>query len=97
MTQKPRIYDPEFKARAIELARTSGDGVKTTARNLGVGYSTLTKWIDTAKRSPSGTPMRAPGSTPHPLEQEVQRLRRENEVLRLLDPKTHLTGRVAGA
>ena len=80
MTQKSRIYDPDFKARAIGLARTSGEVVKTTARNIGIGYSTLAKWIAMTRRTPSSTPTHPPGSSPHPLE-EVSSSRDRRSVL----------------
>jgi transposase len=82
MTDKPRIYDPEFKARAVELARTPGHNVRGAARDLGIGYSTLTKWLSDTRRTPSSTPNRPTTTNQASLEEEVKRLRRENEVLR---------------
>ena len=37
-------YSAEFKAHAVELLERNGGNVNKTARELGIGKTTLTKW-----------------------------------------------------
>jgi transposase len=87
MTRKHKTYDPAFKTQAIQLATTPGSTIQGTAKNLGIGYSTLTRWLAEEKdQTPTlpNKPNAARTSNPsiQALEEENQRLRRENEVLR---------------
>ena len=78
-------YSLEFRTQAVQLALTSGKSRQTVANELGVGFSTLTKWIR-QQRDSSPTPQTGSVTngitTQQALEQEVRRLKRENEVLR---------------
>ena len=70
-------YDAEFRARAVELVRTSGLPRAQVARDLGLNPETLRLWatqaaVDAGERSGLTTDERA----------ELARLRRENAVLR---------------
>jgi len=70
-------YDPEFRARAVELVRTRGLPRAQVARDLGVNVETLRLWvkqaeIDAGRRDGPTTDERA----------ELTRLRRENAVLK---------------
>jgi len=70
-------YDPEFRARAVELAGTSGLPRAQVARDLGLNPETLRLWVkqsavDAGERTGLTTDERA----------ELARLRRENAVLR---------------
>ena len=70
-------YDPEFRARAVELVRTRGLPRAQVARDLGVNPETLRLWVkqaavDAGQRDGLTTDERA----------ELVRLRRENRVLR---------------
>ncbi len=72
-----RPYDPEFRARAVELVRTSGLPRAQVARDLGLNPETPRVWvkqaaIDAGERAGLTTDERA----------ELARLRRENAVLR---------------
>ncbi len=96
-------FPPEFKTQAVQLALTSAKARRTVAQELGVGLSTLTKWIKQHHQSAHGAQPVSPvtGLTTHQaLEPENRcflltrrhltgrsRLKRENEVLRLLDPE----------
>lgn len=75
-----RAFSDEFKAEAVRLVQTRAAGVSLAqlSRELDVGVDQLRAWARAA-----GEPERDGG--PHPgesLAQEVQRLRRENAVLR---------------
>jgi transposase len=70
-------YAPEFRTEAVRFVKDSGKSMFQIARDLGVSYETLRKWvrqaeIDGGKREGLTTEER----------QELQRLRRENWVLR---------------
>ena len=78
MEQPSRIpYDPEFRARAVELVRTRGLPRAQVARDLGIHVETLRLWvtqaeIDTGHRDGLTTDEKA----------ELTRLRREVAVLK---------------
>ena len=70
-------YDPEFRARAVELVRTRGLPRAQVARDLGVNPETLRLWVkqaevDAGQRDGLTTDEKA----------ELVRLRRENRILR---------------
>ena len=70
-------YPPEFRARAIELARTSGLPPSQVARDLGLDPDTIRRWlrqaeVDAGRRQGATTDEQA----------ELLRLRREVALLR---------------
>jgi transposase len=74
----PRLpYPPEFRARAIELARTSGLRPSQVARDLGVAPDTISRWL----RQSDGDAGRREGVTTDE-KAELARLRRENALLK---------------
>jgi transposase len=78
MTQQKR-FTKEFEVEAVRLALTSGRTRRSIATDLGVGLSTLTRWIGRSRDSQPAPP----DSLQQPdLAAELKRLRRENEVLR---------------
>ena len=70
-------YDPEFRARAIELVRTRGLSRAQVARDLGINAETLRLWI---KQADIDAGQRAGLTTDE--QAELTRLRRENRILR---------------
>jgi transposase len=78
MGQQKR-FTKAFEDEAVRLALTSGRTRRSVAADLGVGLSTLTRWIGRSRdRKPEG----GGGSEQVDLAAEVKRLRRENEILR---------------
>jgi transposase len=76
-------YPPEFKAEAVRLARTSGQPLSATARELGVSIEALRAWrkqteVDSGEREGLTTEERAELSR---LRREVRVLREEREIL----------------
>jgi transposase len=61
------------------LARTSGRTRREVAENLGVGLSTLTRWISRNRDRESDAPDKARSED---MTAELKRFRRENEILR---------------
>ena len=75
-----QVFGDEFKREAIRLARTSGLTQERVATDLGIGKSTLAKWIQAdAKIAGSGADGAALDVD---LLKENERLRQENRVLR---------------
>ncbi len=70
-------YPPEFRARAVELARTIGLAPSQVARDLGIDPDTIRRWlrqadVDAGRREGATTDEKA----------ELVRLRREVALLR---------------
>lgn len=69
-------HTEEFRAEAVRLALTSGLARKQVAADLGIGFSTLSRWIWLHRQSDAA-------DVPDPdLHQEVVRLRKENRILK---------------
>jgi len=73
----PRPHPPEFRSRAVELARERAKPIAVVAKDLGISESCLRNWmvqadVDGGVREGLTTAER----------EELVRLRRENRVLR---------------
>ena len=69
-------FDQEFKEQAVKMAIEKKIPVTRLALDLGVGKSTLNKWVSTYKRGDQISS----GLTAE--QKEIKRLKRENEVLK---------------
>lgn len=70
-----RSFTPEFRLEAVKLVRERGVSQAQAARDLGVHYNVLRKWVSDAKReSARGS---AGGGKQRTDDAEVARLRRE--------------------
>jgi transposase len=78
MTQQRR-FTKEFEEEAVRLVRTSGRSQREIAEDLGIGLSTLVRWIGRSRDRLLDEPGR-PGQ--EDVAAELKRLRRENEILR---------------
>jgi transposase len=67
---------PEFRREAVRLALTSGRTRREIAEDLGIGLSTLTRWLVQERE------VVEPSEAPLDLHAELKRLRRENAVLK---------------
>ena len=67
---------PEFRAEAVRMALTSGLSRKQVAADLGVGFSTPSRWIQHDKRCPEKPTVQSD------MERELADLRKENRLLR---------------
>ena len=75
--RRRRTFTPEFKARTVELVRTSGKSVGEVCRELDLTETAVRRWvaqadIDAGRRDGLTTAER----------EELSRLRHENRVLR---------------
>jgi transposase len=66
---------PEFRREAVRLALTSGRTRREIVEDLGIGLSTLTRWLRQERD------VREPSEVPVDLHAALKRLRRENAVL----------------
>ena len=78
MTQQRR-FTKEFDDEAVRLVRTSGRSQREIAGDLGIGLSTLVRWISRSWDRQIDAPDR---SGQEDVAAELKRLRRENEILR---------------
>ncbi len=67
---------PEFRREAVRLALTSGRPRREIAKDLGIGLSTLTRWLSQERD------VDEPSEAAVDLYAELKRLRRENAVLK---------------
>jgi transposase len=74
MSKKRRGYSAEFKHEAVELLKRSNDGITAVAQELGVPLTTLKQWHDKTREEEK---------PPETTDQEVRRLRRENQQLKM--------------
>jgi transposase len=71
-----RTFTDEFKREAVRLVRTSGRTIGQIADDLGIGHSTLGKWLSKHREAELL-------AGPHDdTAKELARLRKENEILR---------------
>ena len=68
----------EFRGQAVKLVQQEKRGMRQTARELGVGESSLRAWVERYGQ-PAATGA-SPGET---SEEKVLRLRKENRVLQM--------------
>ena len=76
MTQQRR-FTKEFQEEAVRLAQTSGGTQREIADDLGIGLSTLVRWIGRNREGRAVDPAAAESE----VTAELKRLRRENEIL----------------
>src|SRR5215217_4291615 len=77
MTQQRR-FTKEFAEEAVRLVQTSGRTQREIAGDLGIGLSTLVRWIGRSRDRRAVDPAAAESD----VTAELKRLRRENEILR---------------
>jgi transposase len=73
-----KSYSEEFKRDAVKLALKSDRKLGQVAKNLGVSYGTLRKWIELIAK-----PMRSKGELPQlDAEARIKELEKENRILK---------------
>jgi transposase len=79
MTKRPE-FTKEFEREAVRLAETSGRTRREIAEDLGIGLSTLTRWL--ARNRDAAIDNSGHREADEDMVAELKRLRRENEILR---------------
>ena len=72
-------YPEEFKREAIELVRMTGKSARQVATDLGISEVSVRNWIKQADRDAG----RRPDGLSSDEREELRRLRRENQTLRM--------------
>ena len=81
----PAPHPPEFRQRAVELARQGTTPVSRIAKDLGISDSCLRNWMHQADADAKGSSDRLSGSEKKELAELRRRnrlLEQENEILR---------------
>ena len=78
---KRRVFTREFKVEAVSLVTRQGLSFAEAARRLEIGQNLLRKWRD--QLAEGGSKAFAAKAQPTALEEEVRRLRVENDRLRM--------------
>ena len=86
-TKKRRTYDKEFKREAVRLVIEEGRKAAEVERNLGIGRSTVGRWVREMSEDPEYTfpgkgRLKAPDDEMRKLQRENERLRRERDILK---------------
>lgn len=74
-----RRFSREFEDEAVRLAVTSGRTQREIAGDLGIGLSTLVRWLSRSRDRRAADPA---ATAETDAVAELKRLRRENELLR---------------
>ena len=82
------IHSEEFKRDAVRIATSSGLTRRQVASDLGVGLSTLNKWVKMVSDEAG------PPDPDQSLLRENERLRRENRILKDLSRARKQSGRL---
>lgn len=88
MTKKNRPnFSPEFRLETAQLVVDQGYSHKEAADAMGVGYSTLGKWVkqlreERAGKAPQASPMTPEQVEIRELKKRVERLELEKDILK---------------
>jgi len=85
MPEKRRKFSPQFKAEAVQLVIESGRPVAEVARDLEINDGTLANWVNGWRRdNPEPEKVLTPVERARvaEMEDEMRRLRMENEFLK---------------
>lgn len=75
-----QTFDKTFKQEAVRLVQTSEKSQRQIAEDLGVAMSTLSRWC--TEMAMKGERAFVGSGNQQPEDEELRRLRRENEILR---------------
>ena len=76
----PSPHPPEFRRRAVELARTGDKSISVLAKSLGISQSCLSNWVRQADRDEG---IRNDGGLTSAEKKELAELRRKTRQLEL--------------
>jgi len=82
VARKHRRYSEEFKREAVRLLKESGKTLTEQARELGIDPTTLWAWREKADHENDPVTEETIEGTLLTKDEEIRRLRRENEILR---------------
>jgi transposase-like protein len=85
MAEQRRRFSPQFKAEAVQMVIETGKPIAEVARDLGVNDGTLGNWVNGYRRAnPEPDEPLSPMERARvkEMEDEIRRLRMENEFLK---------------
>lgn len=77
-----RTFTTEFKREAVQLTQRPEMTVTQAARDLGIGISTLQRWLREVSQQGDAAFPGLGRQVLTPEQEEIRRLRKENEILR---------------
>ncbi len=86
-TRTRRNFSAEFRLEAAQLVVDQGRSVREAAEAVGVGHSTMDKWVRQLRqerqgKSPKSAPMTPEQVRIRALEKELKRLKEDNDILK---------------
>lgn len=80
-------FSPEFRLEAAQLVVDQGRTIRDAAEAMGVGHSTMDKWVRQLRqeregKSPKATPMTPEQIRIRELEKENKRIKEDNDILK---------------
>jgi transposase-like protein len=85
MSERRRKFSPQFRAEAVQLVLQSGKPAAEVARELGIHEGTLGNWVNAWRREnpePESPLTPVERARVKEMEEEIRRLRMENEFLK---------------
>ena len=84
MPEQRRRFSAQFKAEAVQMVIETGKPIAVVARDLGIHDGTLGNWVNAYRRAhpEPGQPTPVESARVQELEDEIRRLRMENEFLK---------------
>ncbi|WP_087465107.1 IS3 family transposase [Cellvibrio sp. PSBB006] len=86
MSKRTRpTFSPEFRHEAAQLVVEKGYTIREASESMGVGLSTMDKWVKQLRAAPGGQPVKGAPVTPEQqrireLEKKIKRIETENEI-----------------
>ena len=85
--EKRPNFSPEFRLETAQLVVDNGYTQEDAAKAMGVGYSTVSKWVKQLKeerkgKQPKATPMTADQLKIRELEKKIERIELEKDILK---------------
>lgn len=82
-----RAFTPEFRLEAAQLVVEQNYSIREAAEAMGVGKSTMDKWVkqlreELSGRSPKATPITPEQRKIRELELRIQKIEREKDILK---------------
>lgn len=86
-TTTRRRFAPEFRLESAQLVLDQGYSVREAAKAMGVGKSTLDKWVRQLReerdgKSPKASPMTPEQCKIRELEAKIRKIEREKDILK---------------
>src|SRR3954454_15472774 len=91
MPEQRRRFSPQFKVEAVQMVLETGKSIAEVARDLGINEGTLGNWLNIWRRdNPEPVPDLNPVERARvkEMEDEIRRLRMENEFLKKQRPSS---------